>query len=221
LSDRSLIDLSLRLVYKKVNARSIYGFFMRKADPELHRRRREGILEAAIACFIRKGFHQSSMQDLAGEAGVSMGLLYRYFKNKEAIIEAAADRERAFALGVIAAVPDGGDATTHWTKAVATLVAAATQADAMRLVNEIVAEAGRTPRLLAMLQAYDAEMEAAICARLSGHDEPALAAQAILMLIDGLSARVLVAPDISTAQVGQIAGKTLSAFLPNGALTQR
>ncbi len=52
--------------------------------------RREQILEAAIACFARLGFHKTTMADIAREAGLSAGLAYRYFASKEEIIQAAA-----------------------------------------------------------------------------------------------------------------------------------
>lgn len=55
-------------------------------------RRRQQILNAAIACFARKGFHQTTMADIAAEAGVSDTLAYRYFSGKEELVEAAVRR---------------------------------------------------------------------------------------------------------------------------------
>ncbi|WP_285493074.1 TetR/AcrR family transcriptional regulator [Actinomadura sp. NBRC 104425] len=49
--------------------------------------RRQQILDAARACFIRKGFHETSMQDIFAEAGLSAGAVYRYFKSKTEIVE--------------------------------------------------------------------------------------------------------------------------------------
>jgi TetR/AcrR family transcriptional regulator, repressor for uid operon len=56
--------------------------------------RRSQILEAALVCFAKRGFHQTSMHDISGEAGISVGLIYRYFENKEAVISAMADRHK-------------------------------------------------------------------------------------------------------------------------------
>ncbi|MBM2622199.1 TetR/AcrR family transcriptional regulator [Actinoplanes sp. LDG1-06] len=53
--------------------------------------RREQILAAARACFLRKGLHNTSMQDLIKEAGLSVGAVYRYFKSKDEIIAAIAE----------------------------------------------------------------------------------------------------------------------------------
>lgn len=52
--------------------------------------RRAQILTAARACFLTKGLHNTSMQDLIQEAGLSVGAVYRYFKSKNEIINAIA-----------------------------------------------------------------------------------------------------------------------------------
>jgi len=52
------------------------------------------ILDAALVCFAKRGFHQASMHDISAEAGISVGLIYRYFENKEAVISAMADRHK-------------------------------------------------------------------------------------------------------------------------------
>ena len=56
--------------------------------------RRTQILDAAVVCFAKRGFHQASMHDISAEAGISVGLIYRYFQNKEAVISAMADRHK-------------------------------------------------------------------------------------------------------------------------------
>ena len=47
---------------------------------------RERILVAARQCFIDKGFHGASMALIADTAGMSPGLMYRYFPSKNAIV---------------------------------------------------------------------------------------------------------------------------------------
>src|SRR5437773_4372732 len=56
--------------------------------------RRSQILDAALVCFAKRGFHQTSMHDISAEAGISVGLIYRYFENKDAVISAMADRHK-------------------------------------------------------------------------------------------------------------------------------
>jgi len=68
---------------------------MSQAPPDPSLDRRAQILEAAIVCFAKHGFHQASMHDISAEAGISVGLIYRYFANKEAVIAAMADRHKS------------------------------------------------------------------------------------------------------------------------------
>jgi AcrR family transcriptional regulator len=40
-----------------------------------------------MTCFARRGFHVTTMNDISAEAEISVGLIYRYFDSKEAIIK--------------------------------------------------------------------------------------------------------------------------------------
>src|SRR5436853_6933172 len=44
------------------------------------------IVDAALTVFGRAGFVRAQMADVASEAGVSVGTLYRYVENKEALL---------------------------------------------------------------------------------------------------------------------------------------
>ncbi|HET9876326.1 MAG TPA: TetR/AcrR family transcriptional regulator [Mycobacterium sp.] len=48
--------------------------------------RRRQLLDAAVTVMSKTGFHQMSMQDLATEANVSVGLIYRYFSGKQDLL---------------------------------------------------------------------------------------------------------------------------------------
>ena len=50
--------------------------------PSVETERRQQILDAALTCFSRTGYHQTSMDDLAAELPFSKGLLYYYFPTK-------------------------------------------------------------------------------------------------------------------------------------------
>jgi AcrR family transcriptional regulator len=54
---------------------------------------RERILDAAQRCFIEHGFHGASMALIATTAAISVGLAYRYFDSKNAIMLAIIARE--------------------------------------------------------------------------------------------------------------------------------
>lgn len=53
------------------------------------------ILASVHRAFMEKGFDGASMQDLAREAGMSVGNFYRYFPSKAAIVEAIITRDLA------------------------------------------------------------------------------------------------------------------------------
>src|ERR1043166_1021454 len=57
--------------------------------------RRKLILDAAERSFTRAGFHRTTMQDVATEAGMSPGNLYRYFASKDAMVAGLTERNRA------------------------------------------------------------------------------------------------------------------------------
>lgn len=78
--------------------------FPRVTEAHLEARHRE-ILAAGFHCFARAGLRGTTMQDIADEADLSAGALYRYFESKEALVRAlAADSasRRAEAFGRLA-----------------------------------------------------------------------------------------------------------------------
>jgi TetR/AcrR family transcriptional regulator, transcriptional repressor of aconitase len=64
---------------------------MPKVTDEYRDARRDQILSAARRCFLRDGFHATSMHDLFAEAGLSSGAVYRYFASKDDVIIAIAE----------------------------------------------------------------------------------------------------------------------------------
>jgi AcrR family transcriptional regulator len=51
--------------------------------PDVSEERKAQIYEAALACFGRKGYYQTTMDDIVAESGLSKGTLYWYFKGKK------------------------------------------------------------------------------------------------------------------------------------------
>ncbi|ORB75472.1 TetR/AcrR family transcriptional regulator [Mycobacterium scrofulaceum] len=81
---------------------------MPKVTPEYRAERRAHIMAAARRCFIRNGFHVTSMHDLVEEAGMSSGAVYRYFPSKDAVIEAIAAENLEQVIAVIGQSIDDG-----------------------------------------------------------------------------------------------------------------
>ncbi len=54
---------------------------------EIREKTRKTILDAGLKLFARKGFHGTSIAEIAKEAKVSKGLAYNYFKSKDELAE--------------------------------------------------------------------------------------------------------------------------------------
>ena len=109
--------------------------------------RRTQILEAAVVCFAKHGFHQASMHDISAEAGISVGLIYRYFQNKEAVIAAMADRHKQ----EIAELIERARQAPSLLEALEILFTAHCCEDSPRVISAFVvdlyAEASRNPQM--------------------------------------------------------------------------
>lgn len=71
--------------------------------------RRRQIMDAAITCFAREGFHRTTMQDIVAETGLSAGAIYRYFRSKEDIVAAIAAEHHAAEAAALADAGGGDD----------------------------------------------------------------------------------------------------------------
>ncbi len=65
--------------------------------------KRTRILDAAIKLFSSNGYEQTSIEELAREAGVGKGTVYSYFHNKRAIVKAFCDDILEYARSELAA----------------------------------------------------------------------------------------------------------------------
>jgi AcrR family transcriptional regulator len=57
--------------------------------------RRAGILDAALAVFSARGYHPSSIDDIAREAGISKALIYEHFESKQGLYADLLERNAA------------------------------------------------------------------------------------------------------------------------------
>lgn len=83
--------------------------------------RRAAMIAAARRCFARDGYHQTSMPDIAAEAGLSPGAFYRYFPSKDDIVLEVAGQAFAMIFAPVVELVDDDHLATP-----ADLVAAAT-----------------------------------------------------------------------------------------------
>jgi len=78
------------------------------ANQRLNReQRRSQILQAASSVFGRLGFESARMDDVAKEAGIAKGLLYKHFPSKDSLFRSLVDRQgRAYAEELRSALGD-------------------------------------------------------------------------------------------------------------------
>lgn len=68
---------------------------------------RKAILNAALRMFSERGFHGTNVPDLAGEAGVGAGTIYRHFANKEDLVnEVYQEWKDRFKKSILNPMPD-------------------------------------------------------------------------------------------------------------------
>ena len=70
----------------------------RGPSPEKTAQTRSGIVTAALAEFLEKGFADATMESVARRAGVAKGTPYRYFPTKEALFSGVVEQEIAGAF---------------------------------------------------------------------------------------------------------------------------
>ena len=69
--------------------------------------RRAQIIEAAIACFIERGYINTSMSDIIKASGLSSGSIYSHFTGKENILISAINERLTSIKALYAALPEG------------------------------------------------------------------------------------------------------------------
>jgi AcrR family transcriptional regulator len=71
----------------------------------LRKRSRQAILDAALPLFARKGYAQTTTDEIARRARISKGLIYNYFSSKEEILESLVVESMEKAFPMLSASP--------------------------------------------------------------------------------------------------------------------
>ena len=61
-------------------------------NPDRVRERRESLINAAVAVFIEKGFHNATVRDIGRAANMTQGTIYNYVSSKDDILYMVCDR---------------------------------------------------------------------------------------------------------------------------------
>lgn len=166
------------------------------------------ILDAAERVFARSGFHAATMHDVAAEAGMSPGNLYRYFSSKDAIIAGMAERDRMSIAADFAALrPNAGNLLDQLESLARRHMVDAPREKAI-IALQIWAEASRNPGMARMCADIDGTVMEGLAAAVAGAkasgelpadlDELRFL-QAMSMMADGFLCRRAVEPDFDVA----------------------
>ena len=187
---------------------------------------RQRIIDAAVACFARAGFHGASMQEICTEAGMSPGALYRYFPSKVAIIAAIAEAERAQHAAFFERMAEADDPVEALASIGIDKLEELLTSPNAALSAETMAEAIRNPDVRDMFDRNIREARAAVVAALQrgqarGAVDPALdvetASQLIMAMGDGLTVHQALDPTLTAARFRPVLQLLLRRFLrPQG-----
>ncbi|XPV76755.1 MAG: TetR/AcrR family transcriptional regulator [Desulfovibrio sp.] len=126
----------------------------RKVDKEGTQKRKEQILQAAYSCFVKKGFHKSSMADICKKAKLSPGTVYHYFGSKDEIILHFAQLELDSAMEFVEAMKE-----VHTIDDMVALcvdgVLYETESTDPQLYIEVICEGGRNLKVGSILMKAD------------------------------------------------------------------
>ncbi len=111
-----------------------------RQDTERYR----AILRAAIDVFAEKGYHRCRISDVARQAGVAYGLVYHYFHDKEALLEAVFEVGWGGFLGRVQEAAAGASSLDEKVRRVAQVAFEAYRRDP-KAVKVILLEIARSP----------------------------------------------------------------------------
>ncbi|HBH7051023.1 TPA: TetR/AcrR family transcriptional regulator [Morganella morganii] len=173
---------------------------------EKQQRKRRQILDAAMHCFIEKGFHSTSTAEICKAAGMSPGNLFHYYPTKYAIIEAIAELDENDHKAILSMGDEPGCAADIIEKMISALIMLYSEPGYTRLSLEIITEASRNPALNTAFIANEQRLHAKFCDVLkrgitAGEIDPQLNASQtaswLLVTADGTLGRELMEPEFS------------------------
>jgi TetR/AcrR family transcriptional regulator, repressor for uid operon len=161
----------------------------RREEPEV---RRAQILEAARSCFASFGFQGTSVDRIAAGAEVSVGLLYRFFESKAAIVKAIIIEDVDAQVAQLKEAIDSGSLDAGGVAKLATrgLREASSDPRRMAMMFEISAEICRNRELRAFVQERHSRLSALLRDELISKGVDAEAADKTLHRVDLVSAIV-------------------------------
>lgn len=163
--------------------------------PSGEEKRRREILQAARGCFSQRGYHDTTMDEVATAAHLSKALIYDYFKNKQELFLAVLDTWFAGFDRAIEEIFASGSAVAR-LRQFAQLSATVTEesGELLSLIPGFWAHAGREPEIMGSfrraLRRYRRSLARVIEDGITGGEfrqlDPTLTAIGLLGALDGL-----------------------------------
>ncbi|MEJ7925862.1 TetR/AcrR family transcriptional regulator [Sphingobium sp. AN641] len=126
-------------------------------------RRQAQILDAARACVRVEGIHAASMSRVAAEAGMSVGHIYQYFENKEAIMLALCERDfDDFMLHIMKISDSAGRDVDAIVQTFSKEIIWLLDSDRAAFTLEFMAEAARNPKFSDLVVRVDHRLRSAL-----------------------------------------------------------
>jgi TetR/AcrR family transcriptional repressor of mexJK operon len=114
-------------------------------------RKRRSIMDAAATLFLRKGYHGTSMEEIAAAAAVSKQTVYKNFADKERLFDdivlGITERVEGFAEQAARALGDTDDLERDLGELGRRYIATVIQPEVLQLRRLVLAEASRFPEL--------------------------------------------------------------------------
>ena len=148
----------------------------------MNKERRDKIIDVAIDLAEAGGYENVRQRDVADQAGIALGTLYKSFISKEHILSAAIEREADELERRIKAKPPTGESATERLQALFRITTRAMCHKPKYARAVIRAMASGQPEVAAHVHAYQGRMNAIITSVMLGKDKEAEADSRVAML---------------------------------------
>jgi AcrR family transcriptional regulator len=193
--------------------------------PDVSAERRAQIIQAAITCFLRKGYNNTTMDDIVAESGLSKGSLYWYFKSKDELFaEALMSVFMDIGQEAFAALEQCMTASDKLCALAQSMVALGKETEGLfNLLIEFWASSPRREKVSQLWSDMLVQYKGLIVEIVeegirSGEFKPVDAGQlawALMAAYDALAAYAMLMPDIDLDRVSQVFAETLLRGLQN------
>ena len=183
------------------------------------RLQQQRLLNAATECFRQYGFHNATIALISEHSGMSVGQIYHYFANKEAIIAACVENQ----LDTVYALYDEFERGNNVTNAIIEGPPAGLEPRVdSDLMMEVHAEASRNPAIAKLIAKIDCRLRERIRQLIMRSDaergrvdasDVDLRAEALLALQIGTHVRLSLNPHIDREKFNRLLGQTFRAIL--------